>query len=149
MTSRKPSIQPRATKASLLRQKQQPSASGLVTAEPVKKPTEPPSRKMTNQINENVGASQGVKAFMAQQRARLQSSKNVVEEPVKKKKTFMTGAERYGGGGFEEKTVSAEPRKLQVVIKQAKASGKLDISSRGLTKLPEEVLKMYVFILHE
>lgn len=64
------------------------------------------------------------------------------DKPVKKTNTFMTGAQRYSD--IDESTTKDNNtnRKLQIVIKQAKSSGKLDISSRGLTQIPEEVLKM-------
>jgi hypothetical protein len=156
-------------------QKQQASASGLVTTAPAstEEPTRPtPTRKPTSEqkpvpkkstvesriapvgtvksraassaLNDSVGATEGVKAFMAQQRARRTkpSEKTREQEPVKKRTNVMTGAQRYGGGSDAAAPVVTEARKIQVVIKQAKSSGKLDISSRGLTKVPEEVLKM-------
>jgi hypothetical protein len=147
-------------------QKQQASASGLVTASieeparpkptseqkpaPIKKTGIAPvgtvkSRAASSALNDSVGASAGVKAFMAQQRARI-TKPAAQEEPVKKRNNHvMTGAQRYGGGNnssFDAAPVITETRKIQVVMKQAKSSGKLDISSRGLTKIPEEVLKM-------
>ncbi|KAL0575920.1 hypothetical protein ABG067_008980, partial [Albugo candida] len=95
---RKPSIQPRPTKASMLRlQKQQASTSGLVTLEEVpltpKKVNEPVTRNASttatkkSSIASNVGATDGVKAFMAQQRARLSKKPTVKEEeePIKKR----------------------------------------------------------------
>ncbi|KAL9551866.1 hypothetical protein MBANPS3_004048 [Mucor bainieri] len=152
---KKPSIQPRATKASMLRlQKQQESASGLVTASlPEEQPVAPePPRPATKSrvAKDTVGPTAGVKAFMAQQRARLSqpsSQKQTSEkEPIRKSGNVMTGAQRYGGGSYSsskgESTV-VETRKIQTVLKQAKSSGKLDISSRGLTSIPQEVLNMY------
>ncbi|GAN09689.1 leucine-rich repeat-containing protein 40-like [Mucor ambiguus] len=152
---KKPSIQPRATKASMLRlQKQQGSASGLVTAsQPEEKseiPESPRPATKSRVAKDTVGPTAGVKAFMAQQRARLAqptSQKQASEkEPIRKSSNVMTGAQRYGGGSNSsskgEPTV-VETRKIQTVLKQAKASGKLDISSRGLTSIPQEVLNMY------
>lgn len=104
------------------------------------------SRAASSALNDSVGATAGVKAFMAQQRARFTKpvgDKGLEEEPVKKRSNVMTGAQRYGGGSRADAAQAMnEPRKIQVVINQAKSSGKLDISSRGLTKIPEEVLKM-------
>ncbi|KAL7311234.1 hypothetical protein PS15m_009018 [Mucor circinelloides] len=149
---KKPSIAPRATKASMLRlQKQQGSASGLVTeSQTEKQPVVSESPRPTPKsrvAKDTVGPTAGVKAFMAQQRARMSQpsgQKQAVEkEPVRKTSNFMTGAQRYGGGSTKDEPAVVETRKIQIVLKQAKASGKLDISSRGLTKIPEEVLKMY------
>lgn len=146
--SRKPSIQPRPTKASMLRlQKQQAS-----TATPIQTPEpEPPSRSVpraavtTSSSKSNLAPSvrptDGVKAFMAQQRARLVKKPSVPDEPVQKK-TFMTGAQRYGGGDDKKETVTPN-RSIQVLIKQAKSQGKLNVSSRGLKLIPKEVLNMY------
>lgn len=152
---KKPSIQPRATKASMLRlQKQQGPASGLVTAsQPEERPVVPepprPASKSRVAAKDTVGPTAGVKAFMAQQRARLaqpSSQKQTAEkEPVRKASHVMTGAQRYGGGSsnsFKGEPAVVETRKIQIVLKQAKASGKLDISSRGLTSIPQEVLNM-------
>ncbi|OAC99929.1 hypothetical protein MUCCIDRAFT_185157 [Mucor lusitanicus CBS 277.49] len=152
---KKPSIQPRATKASMLRlQKQQGSASGLVTAsQPEEQPVvleSPRPGTKSRVVKDTVGPTAGVKAFMAQQRARLaqpSAQKQTAEkEPIRKTSNVMTGAQRYGGGNNNsirgESTV-VETRKIQTVIKQAKTSGKLDISSRGLTNIPQEVLRMY------
>ncbi|KAF1800696.1 hypothetical protein FB192DRAFT_1283145 [Mucor lusitanicus] len=151
---KKPSIQPRATKASMLRlQKQQGSASGLVTAsQPEEQPVvleSPRPGTKSRVVKDTVGPTAGVKAFMAQQRARLaqpSAQKQTAEkEPIRKTSNVMTGAQRYGGGNNNsirgESTV-VETRKIQTVIKQAKTSGKLDISSRGLTNIPQEVLRM-------
>lgn len=152
---RKPSIQPRATKASLLRlQKQQgTSSAGLVshTEAPPSPQTKseslprdvPISTKKSSTTN-NASASDGVKAFMAQQRARLAKKPAVKEEeePVKRRTNVMTGAQRYGGGSTTEAPVVTQTRNIQIVIKQAKAQGKLNLSSRGLTEIPKEVLQM-------
>lgn len=159
MATRKPSIQPRPTKASQLRlQKQQQGASGgLATAsstptsqeEPQPKThtastTTPP--KSTKAASSNIGPTDGVKAFMQQQRARLAKKPSAAEneeEPIKKRNTnVMTGAQRYGGGSETAAPVISNTRNIQIIIKQAKAQGKLNISSRGLTKIPEEVIKM-------
>ncbi|KAK4512592.1 uncharacterized protein ATC70_003295 [Mucor velutinosus] len=150
---KKPSIQPRATKAYILRlQKQQEAASGLVTAsQPEEQPVVPEATRPATKsrvAKDTVGPTAGVKAFMAQQRARMaqpSSQKQTVEkEPLRKTNNVMTGAQRYGGGSSTkgESTV-VETRRIQTVLKQAKASGKLDISSRGLTSIPQEVLNMY------
>ncbi|KAI8091236.1 uncharacterized protein B0P05DRAFT_457641, partial [Gilbertella persicaria] len=139
----KRTIQPRPTKASMLRlQKQQ--GSGLVTAQeaPTKKPETHVSTATSSRSKSTVGATEGVKAFMAQQRARLAKSNTVEQEPKKRQNNFMTGAERYGGKTDRDEASQTNTRKIQVVIKQAKSSGKLNISSRGLTKIPEEVLNM-------
>lgn len=148
--SRKPSIQPRPTKASMLRlQKQQASTSSPVqTPEP-----EPPTRSVPrataatssstkSNLAPSVGPTDGVKAFMAQQRARLVKKPSVPDEPVQKK-TFMTGAQRYGGGSDDKKETVTPNRSIGVIIKQAKSQGKLNISSRGLNLIPKEVLNMY------
>lgn len=154
---KKPSIQPRATKASMLRlQKQQESASGgLVAAtkqeeRPVIATETPRVSAKSRVAKDTVGPTAGVKAFMAQQRARMtqpdtqKRTTPAEKEPIKKTSNFMTGAQRYGGESTASKDQSnvVETRKIQIVLKQAKSSGKLDISSRGLTKIPEEVLKM-------
>ncbi|KAI8640755.1 hypothetical protein BD408DRAFT_347416 [Parasitella parasitica] len=151
---RKPSIQPRATKASMLRlQKQQSSDAGLVTA--TKREEEPVlAESATCSVKPRVvkgttGPTAGVKEFMAKQRARMAQSdtqKQPVaakkENPIRKSGNFMMGAQRYRDGATEDQPTVVETRKIQTVIKQAKSMGKLDISSRGLTKIPEEVLKM-------
>lgn len=156
MSSRKPSIQPRPTKASMLRlQKQQASTTGLVTHEETpstpKKVTETVSRNALTSVKKssiasNVSATEGVKAFMAQQRARVSKKPAVKEEEesIKKRSNVMTGAQRYGGGSNADAPVITQTRNIQVVIKQAKAQGKLNISSRGLTEIPKEVINMYV-----
>lgn len=155
---RKPSIQPRPTKASMLRlQKQQASTSGpTTTSEPEEPPRRSVSRTSVNStkpksvpsIAGDVGPTDGVKAFMVQQRARLakKPSGPIAEEPIKKTGQFMTGAQRYGNGSSQKEPVVTQNRSIQIVIKQAKAQGKLNISSRGLKNIPKEVLDMYVFI---
>ncbi|KAI8376468.1 uncharacterized protein BYT42DRAFT_574721 [Radiomyces spectabilis] len=96
-------------------------------------------------------ASEGVRAFMAQQRARQVARKTNVE-PEKEtppKSRVFTGAERYTSGPDASRgeafgnQVTPPNAKLQTLIRQAKSSGKLNISSRGLDKIPEEVLNMY------
>lgn len=150
--SRKPSIQPRPTKASMLRlQKQQASTSGSFTApEPEEPPKRSVSRASTKPVSStagNVGPTDGVKAFMAQQRARLakKPSTPVAEEPIKRTSQVMTGAQRYGGGASQKEPVINQNRSIQIVIKQAKSQGKLNISSRGLKEIPKEVLNMYIY----
>lgn len=147
MSTRKPSIQPRPTKASMLRlQKQQASSpSGLVTTSA---PEEPPQKSVsrtlpTKKATVIAGATDGVKAFMAQQRARVaKKPTSAPEEPTKRSTQVMTGAQRYGGGSNKTEPVITQTRSIQIVIKQAKAQGKLNISSRGLTSVPKEVLNM-------
>lgn len=155
---RKPSIQPRATKASMLRLQKQQSASsaGLVShteipPSPATKGDSPsrdaPTLTKRSSTTNNASASEGVKAFMAQQRARLAKKPTVKaeeEEPVKRRTNVMTGAQRYGGGSTTEAPVVTQSRNIQIVLKQAKAQGKLNLSSRGLTEIPKEVLQMYV-----
>ncbi|KAI8366990.1 hypothetical protein EDC96DRAFT_162237 [Choanephora cucurbitarum] len=138
--TRKP-IQPRPTKASMLRlQKQQDAVPVTTQSKPVK--TEP--KPSTLRTKNTVGASDGVKAFMAQQRARMGTKiEKIEEEPKQKKGNFMTGAERYGGGEVQDDKPRMNTRSIQVIIKQAKSLGKLDISSRGLAQIPDEVLNMY------
>lgn len=138
----KPSIQPRATKASMLRAQKQPASP------PPVKETKPKTAS-TSKVTNSARPSEGVKAFMAQQRARVTATKQVTgqheEITPQKSNKVMTGAQRYGGGSaVKESTAAVSPRKIQIVIKQAKASGKLNISSRELTKIPEEVLNMQV-----
>lgn len=143
---RKPSIQPRPTKASMLRTQKQPTSSTPSPAES-KTPKTTPVSKSTVKSAE---PTEGVKAFMAQQRARLAVVKQPKglreEEPqvVPKSSKVMTGAQRYGGSGATEKS-TVTPRRLDVVIKQAKGSGKLNISSRNLDKIPNEVINMQVY----
>ncbi|KAG1459533.1 hypothetical protein G6F46_002151 [Rhizopus delemar] len=133
----KPSIQPRATKASMLRAQKQPASP------PPVKETKPKTASISKATN-SARPSEGVKAFMAQQRARVTATKQVTgqheESTPQKSNKVMTGAQRYGGGSaVKESAAAVSPRKIQIVIKQAKASGKLNISSRELTKIPEEV----------
>jgi hypothetical protein len=156
---RKPSIQPRPTKASQLRlQKQQASGSGLVTASatPTTEVEQPKTRSAAISAagSSNVGPTDGVKAFMAQQRARIVKKPTngpKEEEAPKRSSNIMTGAQRYGSSTPPAHVVS-NTRNIQIIIKQSKAQGKLNISSRGLTKIPEEVIKMYglncVFVLY-
>lgn len=152
MSARKPSFQPRPTKASMLRLQKQQAAESSTPSAPVE---EPPQRSVshpkssnntTKKTSNGIGATDGVKAFMAQQRARVaKKSTNVpAEEPVKKSSQVMTGAQRYGGGAGSNKTpaVITQTRNINIVIKQAKAQGKLNISSRGLTSIPKEVINM-------
>jgi hypothetical protein len=131
MSSKKPAITPRGTKASSLR---------------TQKPTKAePEVKPKSRVAKDTGASAGVKAFMAQQRARLADQKPEEAAPVvKKTSNVMTGAQRYGSWNGEPKKNEEElgPKKLQLLIKQAKSSGSMKLSSKGLKKLPEEVLKM-------
>ncbi|KAI8372416.1 hypothetical protein BD560DRAFT_328443 [Blakeslea trispora] len=137
-TQPKKTVQPRPTKASMLRTQKQ-NDTRLVTSQSKPAETEPkPSKSGAKTV---VGASDGVRAFMAQQRARMATKANKVEEEPKKKGNFMTGAERYGGK-TQDKKPETSIRNIQIIIKQAKSSGKLNISSRGLTKIPDEVLNM-------
>ncbi|KAI8888320.1 L domain-like protein [Backusella circina FSU 941] len=135
MSSRKPAITPRGTKASSLR-----------TQKPTKAEPQPEVKPKSRTAAKETGASAGVKAFMAQQRARLADQKPEEVAPVARKvSNVMTGAQRYGSWNDTAKKNDEElgPKKLQVLIKQAKSSGSMKLSSKGLKKLPEEVLKMY------
>lgn len=146
MSARKPSIQPRPTKASMLRlQKQQASSDPFTPSTPEEPPQKSVSRTATTtkKATDGIGATDGVKAFMAQQRARVvKKSANMSEEPVKRSTQAMTGAQRYGGGSNKTPPVITQTRNINIVIKQAKAQGKLNISSRGLTSIPKEVINM-------
>ncbi|KAI9250032.1 hypothetical protein BY458DRAFT_444982 [Sporodiniella umbellata] len=146
---RTPSITPRPTKASMLRaQKQTGSSEGLKT--PTSKPQkqealveEPkaspkPAGRTPSKATKTAKPSEGVRAFMAQQRARAANQTKEKDEKPAVRTKVMTGAQRYGT--TTEEVVA--PKSLQVLIKQAKGSGKLDISSRELKSIPEEVLKM-------
>ncbi|ORE18057.1 hypothetical protein BCV71DRAFT_243653 [Rhizopus microsporus] len=143
---RKSSIQPRPTKASMLRTQKQSTSSTPSPAE-LKTPKTTPGSKSTVK---SAGPTEGVKAFMAQQRARLATVKQPnghrEEEPqvVPKSSKVMTGAQRYGDSSATEKSTVAL-RRLDVIIKQAKGSGKLNISSRNLDKIPNEVINMQVY----
>ncbi|KAI7905248.1 uncharacterized protein BX663DRAFT_502235 [Cokeromyces recurvatus] len=142
MATRKPSIQPRPTKASLLRLQKQQKTEETSRNEEENRPS---SRVQQSTRKNSVGPSEGVKAFMAQQRARMAKKVNLTPLTTKNDKSpshIMTGAQCYSHQQEVDDKPTC-PRKIQVLIKQAKSTGKLDISNRGLTKIPEEVLNMY------
>ncbi|KAI8981479.1 hypothetical protein BDB01DRAFT_851265 [Pilobolus umbonatus] len=139
---KKPSIQPRQTKASLLRT-QKPASAPVSTTTPLTtttKKTEAPIKKVEERpssrakVVNDTGPSEGVKAFMAKKRAMLSNRKT--EAPTE---TIQHKAGRQPAVSDAPQTM----RKIQIVIKQAKGSGKLDISNRQIDKIPEEVLTMY------
>ncbi|KAI9486846.1 MAG: hypothetical protein EXX96DRAFT_56789 [Benjaminiella poitrasii] len=144
MATRKSSIHPRPTKASMLRlQKQHSTDTGgsLKTTETHVDQSFIRSRPSSKAHN-GVGPSEGVKAFMAQQRARMSKTQQTASEEKRPSSKVMTGAQRYGSKQTIDKPQTSQ-RKIQIIVKQAKATGKLNISSRGLTNIPEEVLKMH------
>ncbi|KAF7731379.1 hypothetical protein EC973_000187 [Apophysomyces ossiformis] len=151
MSTRRSIAQPRPTKASLLRtggQQAKPTNEAVTTTK-----SEAEGQKSTTASSPRSRASEGVRAFMAQQRARKaelqKTNTNEEETPRPRSARVMTGAERYTDGPDANRNAAFgqdEPqtnRKLQTIIRQAKSSGKLNISSRGLDKIPEEVLAMY------
>ncbi|KAI7880781.1 L domain-like protein, partial [Lichtheimia hyalospora FSU 10163] len=93
-----------------------------------------------------VKASEGIRAFMASKRAAAQQQrKTTTTTPSSPRNRVMTGADRYT---FDDEDAfgqsSTKPNlKIQTIIKQAKSSGKLNISNRELDKIPEEVWSMY------
>lgn len=144
-------IQPRPTKASMLRQQQPTRAAATVTKEETSSSSSNTNRTTTIK-KPNVKASEGVRAFMAAQRAAAAARKNTTDstpEPEPPKRRVMTGAERYS---FDERfdrdaAFGTEPAvrtdlKLQTIIRQAKSSGKLNISNRNLKEIPNEVWSM-------
>ncbi|CAO3665316.1 unnamed protein product [Rhizopus stolonifer] len=137
---RNPSITPRPTKASMLRSQKNPT----LIEEPKVSPKASPKASPKTTTSKTAKPSEGVKAFMAQQRARAanQSKDQTEKEKPAVKSKVMTGAQRYGATTTTAQGPTTH-RNLQVVIKQAKGSGRLDISSRDLKEIPEEVLKMY------
>ncbi|KAI8141966.1 hypothetical protein BJV82DRAFT_670068 [Fennellomyces sp. T-0311] len=141
MQKRSSTIQPRPTKASMLRQQGGPlsrPASAASTTTPA------PPKKTASKAQ----ASEGIRAFMATQRAvAAQRKKTTANEPKdeRPKIRVMTGAERYS---YNDSDPFAQEQqkpnlKLQTLIRQAKSSGKLNISNRDLDRVPDEVWSMY------
>ncbi|ORX49156.1 L domain-like protein [Hesseltinella vesiculosa] len=113
------------------------------------KPTETskPSSKKTSQQGQ---ASDGVRAFMAAQRSRLQSSKTAEPvkkdermEPIVKRPNVLTGAQRYKSHELDPSPTTPNLSNLKSVIQQAKTSGRLALSNRALDKLPDQIITMY------
>ncbi|KAI9497681.1 hypothetical protein BDB00DRAFT_586569 [Zychaea mexicana] len=155
------SLQPRPTKASMLRQQgggtgqqqqqQQPKSRPVNVAgtSPVPQQQQQPT---VNKRNSKAQASEGIRAFMAAHRAvaaqrkkTSDSSSSMDKHQERPKIRVMTGAERYSYDdsdpfGMQNDKASL---KLQTVIHQAKSSGKLNLSNRNLDRVPDEVWSMY------
>ncbi|KAI9278445.1 hypothetical protein BDA99DRAFT_531199 [Phascolomyces articulosus] len=145
------SLQPRPTKASMLRQQGQQQTSPRSTTPVSSTPTLPPPTTTTNKRNSKVQASEGIRAFMAAQRAVAAQRKKTTEkeetpqENSRSRIRVMTGANRYSyddndpfGMGEQKPNL-----KLQTLIRQAKSSGKLNLANRHLDRVPDEVWSMY------
>ena len=144
------SIQPRPTKASMLRQQGQQQGQQTSQSSNVE-PSTPRPTSTTHKINSKAQASEGIRAFMATQRAvATQRKKTVKKEEEQDKKTsrprsrVMTGSNRYSyddNDPFGTDTNKSN-LKLQTLIGQAKSSGKLNLSNRNLDRVPDEVWSM-------
>ncbi|KAI8088669.1 uncharacterized protein BX664DRAFT_385288 [Halteromyces radiatus] len=152
-TPRRTTVQPRQTKASALRNSSfQSKSTNLDDASPTRKVTTKATTTTTTPASvRNVRASEGVRAFMCQQRSRLQKNKEIQVEEVdtlnvkKPSGQVLTGAQRYTDHHQDRNTNLSGPdtSNLKSVIQQAKSSGKLNISNRYLQSIPEQILKMY------
>ncbi|KAI8072943.1 hypothetical protein BC940DRAFT_330386 [Gongronella butleri] len=154
-------MQPRPTKASMLRAGGGGGASASAAAAPSSSKTQasaaPPSNKSKGAQQSR--ASDGVRAFVAAQRSRLQQGKKEevkktafdddkdASSPFVKRGTsnkVMTGAQRYGGGDpFEAAPVAPDLSNLKGVIQRAKTSGHLNIANRALQHIPDQIITMY------
>ncbi|KAI8968394.1 hypothetical protein BDF20DRAFT_790674, partial [Mycotypha africana] len=154
----KSSVQPKPTKASLLRlqakqQHELPSslapAMTKTTSSQMRKglQSQQSSSTSTTSPYTSAGPSAGLKAFMAKQRARMANDKSKASEINTEDNHWQPiSAKNYSNQDSSRPAVEADSlhsqRKLAVIIKQAKASGRLDIASRSLTRIPKEVIEM-------
>lgn len=148
MHSKRASLnQPRPTRASTLRQQ------GQAKTESAARDAVP--KKTTTTTTTRARASEGVREFMAAQRATAAARKKAASSstgPLRSgpERRVMTGTERYTyDEGFEKDAAfgTDTPKsnlKLQTVLQRAKSSGKLDLSSRELKAIPSEVWDMQV-----
>ncbi|KAI7854759.1 hypothetical protein BDC45DRAFT_508031 [Circinella umbellata] len=147
------SIQPRPTKASMLRQQGQQQGQQTSRPSSVAPSTPRPTATTgtTNKINSKAQASEGIRAFMATQRAVAAQRKKTIEKEDQEKTAsrprirVMTGTNRYSNDDNDPFGMDANKSnlKLETLIRQAKSSGKLNLSNRNLDHVPEEVLSMY------
>lgn len=150
MHSKRASLnQPRPTRASTLRQQ------GQAKTESAARDAVPKKTTTTTTTTTRARASEGVREFMAAQRATAAARKKAASSstgPLRSgpERRVMTGTERYTyDEGFEKDAAfgTDTPKsnlKLQTVLQRAKSSGKLDLSSRELTAIPSEVWDMQV-----
>ena len=146
------SIQPRPTKASMLRQQgqQQGQQTSLPSSVAPSTPRPTATTGTTNKINSKAQASEGIRAFMATQRAVAAQRKKTIEKEDQEKTAsrprirVMTGTNRYSNDDNDPFGMDANKSnlKLETLIRQAKSSGKLNLSNRNLDRVPEEVLSM-------
>ncbi|KAI9313184.1 hypothetical protein BX666DRAFT_1980456 [Dichotomocladium elegans] len=152
---RSSTVQPRPTKASLMRQQSQQASS----SSPSPNPISPPSNALRVQsatttrkssTTSRAQASEGVRAFMASKRAAAaaaahQKKEVFTERTADPRNRVMTGAGRYTFSADDtlDEDVKKPNLKLQTVIAQAKSTGRLNISNRELRTIPDEVWTMY------
>ncbi|KAL0086761.1 hypothetical protein F4703DRAFT_1848485 [Phycomyces blakesleeanus] len=161
-SSRRPPVQPRPTRASLLRTAQDAAKKSGAPSEARKTAhvQHPPAEAIPTTVPDTPrprtkiakeappGSSEGLRSFLAQQRARVAAIKPVEKEKERPKRV-MSGTQRYtsGADARRDEAFGMDPTrvntKIQTAIAQAKQSGKLIISNRGLERIPEEVLTMY------
>lgn len=140
-------VQPRPTKASLMRQQGQPSSPTPSPAADVSRSRDSATVKKSVSKGSHVQASEGIRAFMASKRAAAQQQRKTApssQPSTTPRNRVMTGADRYT---FDDEDAFGQPSsksnlKIQTIIKQAKSSGKLNISNRELAEIPEEVWSM-------
>ncbi|KAI9302189.1 hypothetical protein BJ944DRAFT_270305 [Cunninghamella echinulata] len=168
-TRRTATIQPRPTKASMLRSSSVNVNSNKTPDKSTTKigttnersstvttttttTTATTTTKTASSINSKARASEGVRQFMAAQRSRLQkTNKDQDDAPKPRSSTVMTGAQRYtdkndsSNNHFDSSHTS--PNKglanLKGVIQKAKSTGKINISNRELDHIPEQIVTMY------
>jgi len=97
--------------------------------------------------------SSGVRDFMAQQRAKvkaqqeqdkLKASKRPPKVPMPFKGTPSYSWDDTLDRGEAFGHTPSRTSKIETIIKQAKSSGKLNISNRNLDEIPDDVWNMYV-----
>ncbi|ORZ22200.1 hypothetical protein BCR42DRAFT_433534 [Absidia repens] len=156
-TSRRTATQPRPTKASALRSSsvQVPNTKKASdTAPSTKKSVTTATSSERPNPHSKARASEGVRAFMSNQRSRLNKAKQQQQQqpddevdPSKMKPSsgnVMTGAQRYSDN-FQDTSLSSSPNtsNLKSVIQQAKSSGRMNLAHRHLEKVPDQILNMY------
>jgi hypothetical protein len=99
--------------------------------------------------------SSGVRDFMAQQRAKvkaqqeqdkLKASKRPAKVPMPFKGTPSYSWDDTLDRGEAFGHTPPRTSKIETIIKQAKSSGKLNISNRNLDEIPDVVWNMYVLM---
>lgn len=109
------------------------------------------SHDSTNASTSSPRSAPGVRDFIAQQRARLkeqqeQDNRRANAKPAKTLRSFAGSDDYSWDDSLSRNEVFGQSppptNKLETVIKQAKGSGKLNISNRNLKDIPDSVWNM-------